>query len=1166
VASAPRGRLPATVGPEATAGSAGATVVVGRFAELEDALVERVLELKRGRPLEPLTVVVGSSAVRTRTRDLLIRRLGAVANVSVVTLERLGHDLVTRARGAPPVVLGGLARERLLRRLVVERAARGLAYYGPVAARPHFAQALAGTFDDLRQALVEPGSGWATVAVGGAARGSAAGAADDPRAAPDDPRAAPDDPRAAPDDAPTVAADVPAASARRPVAGPGPSNDDPAGAAEDPAAAPVDDDRRTRRARAADLEALYAAYCGELAGRGVLDAAQAQHEAARAIRDDPLPGALVLYGLYDVNRAQEALVAALLERGADLLVPLPRDGDDGLATALAPARALHLRERRVEPPAASRDLERLAPVWSVAGAAPTVPLELVGDGTLAVVSVADERGEAREATRVLFDAAGRGVPFWDCAVVVPHGDDVERLATAFTAAGVPVACGLPDRSEGARVLRRLVECLAPEAGRPFGRRAVVDLLVAAPLRAPAAPRETALWLDEARQAGVIAGLDEWTERLALRLGDLRRRCEREEQGGEASAGDEVESPSLLQLRSAAAGSLAAAVATLRRACAGLPAEAPWHEWADGLAAVAEALFDAPAAAAARDVAGRARALGVLGEEVGAGEVAAVVRELLASHKVPAGRATRDGVAIVTPLELRGHRFHDVVFAGLAEGGFPSRGRADPILGDAERRRLAEALGTRLPLAEQRDAESTLLFALACEAAGERLTLLVPRTDAATGRPRLPSRLVLRLASLAAGHPVRLDEFLGGAPLRPVWSRTGATPGYEGARSSTWTDVREFDTAALLALSTSRRGRGREYLAAVLGDAAAAERRLGQWRAGRGPDLGAWDGLFGDDARAALAGLGARHPLAAELHPTRLERYVGCPFAFYVRDVLGLAAPEEPGESLEIEPLEFGSLAHGILECAYGRVIEDGLDRAGALAAIAAAWEERCAEAERRGVTGAALAWAVRREMLLEDLLRSVRLDPVFLDRGERPVAVELRFGERCDRVVTLALPDGREVRFAGRLDRIDETPSGARVVDYKTGGGSTERERIKRGLSVQLPVYQLAVRQTTGEAYERVTSLYRLVTRKGGFEELELEGDEPAARARLSALVAEVVEGVEQGLFPRTSHKGCDYCDIRYACGFSSWARARKREHERLAGLVRLQTEGPGEVSADEPG
>ncbi|MBE3034610.1 MAG: hypothetical protein IMZ74_15625, partial [Actinobacteria bacterium] len=100
----------------------------GRFPELEDALCERVRELRRGRPLAPLTVVVGSSNVRTRVGDLLVRRLGAVANVSVVTLGRLAADLVAAVRGAPQPTLAGLARERLLRRLI---AARELAYFAP---------------------------------------------------------------------------------------------------------------------------------------------------------------------------------------------------------------------------------------------------------------------------------------------------------------------------------------------------------------------------------------------------------------------------------------------------------------------------------------------------------------------------------------------------------------------------------------------------------------------------------------------------------------------------------------------------------------------------------------------------------------------------------------------------------------------------------------------------------------------------------------------------------------------------------------------------------------------------------------------------------------------------------------------------------------------------
>jgi RecB family exonuclease len=501
----------------------------------------------------------------------------------------------------------------------------------------------------------------------------------------------------------------------------------------------------------------------------------------------------------------------------------------------------------------------------------------------------------------------------------------------------------------------------------------------------------------------------------------------------------------------------------------------------------------------------------------------------------------------------------VVFTGLAEGGFPLRGRPDPLLGDAERRRLAEALGARLPLAESRDAESTLLFAFAGEAAREQLTLLAPRTDAATGRPRLPSRLLLHLASRAAGHPVGLDEFLSGRPLAAVWRHVGgAAPSDAVTR---WVDSREYDTAALLTLSERGSGHAaQEYLGHVIGEPESAGRRLAQWRAARDKAPGAWDGLLGDAARAALAG---RHPFSAEMHPTRLERYVGCPFAFLLRDVLGLDAPDEPGESLEMDAREFGTLAHDILQRAYEAVIAGGLGLDGALAAVAEAWEWCCADAERRGVTGAALSWDVRRAMLLEDLLEAVRRDPVFAPASGRPAAVEWRFGEAAERPVSLELPDGQTIRFAGRLDRVDATPAGARVIDYKTGKGGTEKQRLKHGLGVQLPVYQMAVRQAGGEDYGEISCLYRLVTRRGGFEELPLPDDEAVAGRRLRDLVAEAVALVDAGLFPRSAAGRCDYCDVGYACGVTDWTRARKREHELLAGLVSLQRHGPKEANDD---
>ena len=463
-----------------------------------------------------------------------------------------------------------------------------------------------------------------------------------------------------------------------------------------------------------------------------------------------------------------------------------------------------------------------------------------------------------------------------------------------------------------------------------------------------------------------------------------------------------------------------------------------------------------------------------------------------------------------------------------------------------------------------------LFAFVCEAAREQLVLLAPRSDTATGRPRLPSAVLLRLASLAAGRPVGLAEFLRGSPLAQVWRHVGATPGFaagregalqDGAAATVWVDARERDTAALLALSGRGGSATMEYLAGVLAEPVAARRRLTQWRASRSPEPGAWGGLLGGAARAALQ---ARHPFAAEMHPTRLERYITCPFAFYLRDLLGLEAPEEPDDDLEMDARELGTLAHEILQRVYEAVIADGLALDGTLAAVAAAWETSCAEAERRGVTGATLSWDVRRAMLLEDLQEAVRRDPVFARGDGRPVGVEWRFGEAAGRPVSLDLPGGRRLRFAGRLDRVDATASGARIVDYKTGAGGTERNRLKAGLSVQLPVYQLAVRQAGGEEYGEISCLYRLVTRRGGFEELPLPESELAAAERLRGLVAAALALVDAGKFPRTTEGRCDFCDLRYACGISAWTRARQRSGEPLADVVRLQKLGGWE--ADDAG
>jgi hypothetical protein len=1074
-------------------------LVRGRFPELEVALCERVRELKRDEPLAPLVIVVGSGAVRTRVGDVLVRRLGGIANVRIVTFGGFAAGLIAQQDAGPPAGLTGLARERFVRRVVSAEAGR-LTYYGPVVDKPHFAAALASTISDLREGCVDAATAW-----------------------------------------------------------PGSVHPSP-GQGTPP-----------NRAAVADLALLYAAYCREMDRAVVVDGAGVILAAADLLgRHEHLGPHTIVYGIYDLNRAQERLAEALLRGGADAFVPVPRGADVSALALLAVARDAGLGEEALQPAAPSRDLDLVSGVWSLQHAGRRDRLEPAGDGTLEVVSVPDERAEAREAVRAVVTAVEHGTRLYDCAVVVPRDEHVPRLAAAFTAAGVSVACRLPESGEAQALLHRLAECLSPQAGEAFARRAVVDLLQTAPLKDGApAPEDAALWLDEARQAGVVCGLDQWTERVSARRRYLERRVPELEQAQDACGDDEDGGERLesTRLRLRASSGLQAAVAALGAASRRLPARrAGWGEWAAALAKLVNEVFCPEAAERAADVLGRLQSFAVIGEEVDLADALGGVRDLLAAATISHNRVGREGVALLTPLELRGLSFSTVVFTGLAEGGFPVRGRPDPLLGDGLRRGLNELPGIRLPLAEERDAESALLFGLVCEAARDRLLLLAPRTDAGSGRPRLPSRFTLRLASLAAGVPVGQEEYLSGRPLSAVWRHVGGAPAF--AEGAVWVDGEERDVAALLALSQSGARRSAlAYLQAVLGDTGAADRRLSAWRASQGSSVGPWDGLLDARARAALA---ARHPFSGELHPTSLERYITCPWVFLLRGVYGLEAPEEPGDSLDMDAMQYGSLVHAILEDVYLRVIEDDLDLEGALAAADTAWDLRCAEAERSGITGAALAWEVRRDLLREDLRESIRRDPVFAADDGRPRGVEWRFGDRHAIPVVLTLDDGREARFSGRLDRVDQTADGARVVDYKTGAGSTEKDRLKDGLSVQLPVYQLAVRQAWGalvpgeEQPASITSLYRLVSRKGGFRELDLTQDEPSAQARLRELVARAMALVDEGCFPRTTRGRCEFCDVGYACGVSEWARARKRESDELDSVVGLQGPAPKDGGGDD--
>ena len=352
----------------------------------------------------------------------------------------------------------------------------------------------------------------------------------------------------------------------------------------------------------------------------------------------------------------------------------------------------------------------------------------------------------------------------------------------------------------------------------------------------------------------------------------------------------------------------------------------------------------------------------------------------------------------------------------------------------------------------------------------------------------------------------------------------------------------------------------EYAVAVMG-AKRTERGAAAARGRRRPALGPHDGVLSADgaARAAAA------VFAAPVSPSALETYLSCPFAFYLRYVLGLRVPDEPDEALAIEPADLGKVVHEILQGAYAAAARGGAPtRELALAGLDEIAPRAFARAEARGLTGFPLSWRVVADELLADLRRVVATDPCW-DDGLLPEAFEWSFGGDQAAAPPELQVGRRLVRFRGRVDRVDRSADGRRVrlVDYKTGKGKTEAERVGAGHDVQLPVYVLALLAGDERRVAEVVAEYRMVRRQGGFKTRLLPGSPDEVREGLRTTLAVAIAGIDDGFYPRLpDRQRCKFCDAADACGADRVAFAAKASDPRLRPILGLE-EIP-EASPDE--
>ncbi|HTB69349.1 MAG TPA: PD-(D/E)XK nuclease family protein [Solirubrobacteraceae bacterium] len=756
-------------------------------------------------------------------------------------------------------------------------------------------------------------------------------------------------------------------------------------------------------AERAELGSIFAAYRAELDRLGRIDVERRAVRALDALRERPSlwGGAPVaFYGFDDLTALQLDAIETL---GAvvDAPVTVSLAYEPGRAAFAGRAASFHA----IAPLAAEhRSLPARAEHYAPAARAALSHLERslfepgaarVGQGSaVRLLEGGGERAELELVSREIVALLDEGFAAEEIAVLArPAGVSPELLAEVFAASRVPLAMrrrrAFADTATGGALVG-LLRCVpSPQSREEENAPGTLGDLLAY-LRAPGLLEQPALADRLELSARRVGALDAERARALWearhwRLEAIERMLAAQERGARA-------------LLDRAARELQRLFAAPRRGQARV---------LDG-----EELDEASAVSVARRALAELRELARFAPELApasAGELARV----LAGLTLLAGEGPAPGiVAVLDPLELRARRVRALFVCGMQEGVFPARARPQPLLGEEERRRLAELSGVRL--GEREDllaAERYLLYAV-------------------LSRPR--ERLMLSWhAADDDGQPTPRSLFVD--DVCDLFDRT------------------LLDERARRALGAS--------------DAAGLERA----RSGDAPGAGA--GVAPNGSPPARPDEPLREELLlAELRErpwsaSAFERFVACPVSWFVERVLRPAALEP-----DPEPLVRGALAHAALKDTFEALRRETGSARLTPARLALA-RELLAHALEQGERERPLSVAperrsAARRRLHADLDRFLA-QAAASESGLEPAELELGFGfaegdERGEASELGAFELGDGVRMRGRIDRVDVGAAGAAVVyDYK-GKDPPPAARWIRDGKLQVALYMLAVEQLLG--------------------------------------------------------------------------------------------------------
>ena len=262
-------------------------------------------------------------------------------------------------------------------------------------------------------------------------------------------------------------------------------------------------------------------------------------------------------------------------------------------------------------------------------------------------------------------------------------------------------------------------------------------------------------------------------------------------------------------------------------------------------------------------------------------------------------------------------------------------------------------------------------------------------------------------------------------------------------------------------------------------------------------------------------------LPATLSVSMHRQLIDCPYKFFAACGLRLKPREEVSEAFE--KAEYGSLVHKSLEVFHKG--EHGYP---------AAFTAPVSETNR--------TQAITALETISDAVFSKELEDNFEHRAWRrrwqvmiPAYIDWQIKRQptwtfsdAEQKGEVELTPGRSLK--GRLDRIDSSPDGEAVIDYKTGG-IPRQDDVDQGEEVQLPSYALL----TGRLPQRVE--YLRVDDKIN-NNISLEGEALAELASgVQQRLVTVLDEIESGTaLPAWGDiKTCGYCEMSGLCRKQAW-------------------------------